>query len=65
MYIREVTKVKATVFKGILVFDFSISCFPWFSIHSCSTHILWFGFVLLALADFLWYNHFISPAAAP
>lgn len=65
MYIREVIKVKATISKGILLFDFSMSCFLWFSILKCSTHTLWFGFVLLALADFLWYSRFILPAAAP
>lgn len=42
MYIRGVIKVKATISKGILLFDFSITCFPWFNICNCSTHILWF-----------------------
>lgn len=59
MYIREVIPSKAAISKGILLFDISMSCFPWFSILKCSTHILWFGFVLLALADFLWYSCFI------
>lgn len=30
------------------MFDFSMSCFPWVSILKCRTHILWFGFMLLA-----------------
>lgn len=49
MYIREVIKAKAAISKGpLLCLIFSISCFPWVSILKCRTHILWFGFVLLA-----------------
>lgn len=65
LYIREVIKVKATISEVILLFDFSMVDSPGLAFSSSVPISCGLGFVLLALADFLWYSRFIFPAAAP